>query len=141
MIFYSTLIIWLIIDFFTKFLALNFLDNRINIFSDLFFLNLIKNDWVAFWVDLPFLKIITIILIIGIFYYYFKEEKKNNNKYIDLAFWLVLAWAIWNGFERIFFGEVIDFFGIKWFSIFNFADIFISIWAILYLIISLKNKK
>ncbi len=141
MIFYSTIIIWLIIDFFTKFLALNFIENKINIIWDLFYLVLIKNDWIAFWIDLPFLKILTIILIIWIFYYYFKEERKNNNKYIDLAFWLILAWAIWNWFERIFFSEVIDFFWIKWFSIFNFADIFITLWAIIYLIINLKNKK
>lgn len=141
MIFYFTITVWLIIDLLSKYLALSYLSNKINIFWDNVFLKATKNDWIAFSINIPFLKIITIILIIWIFYYYFKEEQKKHNKYIDFWFWLILAWAIWNWIERIYFWEVIDFIWIKGFSIFNIADAFISIWAIIYLIIILKNNK
>ncbi len=141
MIFYISLILWIIIDFITKNIAINYIKNNINIFNDYIFLKTIKNDGIAFWVNMPFLKIITIILIIWIFYYYFKEEKNKKNHYIDLSFWLILAWAIWNWFERVFFSEVIDFIWIKWFAIFNMADVFISIWAFIYLIYILKDNK
>ncbi len=75
----------------------------------------------------------TIILIFGIVYYYIKEEQKKEDKYIDMSFVLILSWALWNAYERIFVGEVIDFIGIKYFSVFNFADIYISLWVALYL--------
>jgi signal peptidase II len=81
-------------------------------------------------------------LIIGIFYYYIKEKKLYKNKFLtDLSFWLILAWAIWNWYERLFNKKVIDFIWVKYFSVFNLADSFITIWAIIYLYILFKNKK
>lgn len=141
MIFYISLIISLIIDLFTKYLAFNYLNEKIEIIWDYFYLQYFENTWIAFSMQLPYIKIITIILILWIFYYYFKEERKNNNKIIDLSFWLILWWAIWNGFERIINSKVIDFIWIKYFSIFNMADVFISLGAIIYTIYILKNNK
>lgn len=141
MIFYITLILSLIIDLITKNIALNFLKERIDIFWDFFYLEYFENTWIAFSMQLPFIKIITIILIIWIFYYYFKEEKNKNQKLIDISFWLIIWWAIWNGIERILNSKVIDFLWIKYFSIFNMADVFISIWWIIYAIYILKNNK
>lgn len=133
MFFYITIIFWIIIDLFSKFLAKNYLQNEIKIFSDFFTLNYVENKGIAFSINVPFLKILTIILIFWIFYYYFREEKIKNDKIIDFSFWLILAWAIWNWIERIFNWFVIDFLSVKYFSIFNLADVFITIWAIIYL--------
>lgn len=132
-IFLSLFLIFL--DLFTKFIAKNFLDTQIHIIKNLFFLEFVKNPWIAFSIPIPplFLKIMTIILIFGIVYYYIKEEQKKEDKYIDMSFVLILSWALWNAYERIFVGEVIDFIGIKYFSVFNFADIYISLWVALYL--------
>ncbi len=141
MIFYTSIIISLIIDLITKYLALNLLDKKIEIIWDYFYLEYFENTWIAFSMQLPFIKKITIILIIWIFYYYFKEEKKKNNKLVDISFWLIIWWAIWNWIERIFNSKVIDFLWVKYFSIFNMADIFITIWAIIYAIHILKNNK
>jgi signal peptidase II len=144
MIFYTTLFLWIIIDILTKNLAFIYLQNKINIFWDYIYLKFIYNPWIAFWIEIypAILKIITISLIILIFYYY-KKEKKNikNNKLLDFSFWLILAWAIWNAIERILNSNVIDFIWIKYFSIFNIADSFITIWAILYIYILYKNNK
>jgi lipoprotein signal peptidase len=141
MIFYITLISSIIIDLATKQLAKVFIDEKINILWDLVFIKYIENTWIAFSINIPFLKILTIILIIWIFYYYFKEEKIKKSKLIDLSFWFILWWAVWNWIERVLNWKVIDFIWIKWFAIFNMADIFISIWAIIYLIYILKCNK
>lgn len=141
MIFYITIIFSLIIDFATKFVAKFFLDEKIDIIWDIVFLKYIENTWIAFSINVPFLKILTIILIIWIFYYYFKEERSKKSKLINLSFWFVLWWAIWNWIERILNWKVIDFIWIKWFAIFNMADVFISIWAVIYLIYILKHNK
>lgn len=143
MLFYITILFWVIIDLVSKYFAKIYLQKNIDIFYDFLFLKYIENKWIAFSINIPFLKIITLILIFWIFYYYFKEERKKNDKFIDLAFWLILAWAIWNWIERIFNSFVIDFIWVKYFSIFNLADSFIFVWACIYLwrIFIEKNKK
>lgn len=143
MFFYIIIIFWIFFDLFSKYLAKIYLqEKQINIFSDLFFLSYVENKWIAFSINIPFLKIVTLILIFWIFSYYIKEEKNKNDKIIDLSFWLILAWALWNWYERIFNSFVIDFVWVKYFSVFNLADSFIFIWAILYLFkIFINNKK
>jgi signal peptidase II len=140
--FYLIIIIWVTLDLFTKNLALNNLQEQVNIFGDFLFLKYVENTWIAFSLQISGLKYLTIFLIIWIFYYYFSERKINENKrLLDLSFWLVLAWAIWNWYERVLNEKVIDFIWIKYFSVFNLADIFISVWAMIYLYILFKNKK
>lgn len=143
--FYIILIIWLILDFLTKYLAVNYLEKQISIFWDFLYLQLVYNPWIAFWIEIPsfLLKIWTFLLIIWIFWYYrveLKKEQKNiqqggfsplNENILNLSFWLIISWAIWNAYERIFNEKVIDFIWVKYFSVFNLADSFITIWAII----------
>ena len=155
--FYLIIIIWVVLDLFTKNLALNSLQKQVDIFWDYLYLAYHENTWIAFSIELPFIKYFTVILIIWIFYYYFSERKSMINlpllkgvpegegilnlKLLDVSFWLILAWAIWNWYERVFNEKVIDFIWVKYFSIFNLADSFITIWAIIYLYVLFKNKK
>lgn len=141
MIFYITIIFWVFLDLFTKYISKIYLIwwKEIPILWDLFSLKYAENTGISFSVQIPYLNIVRIIFIISILWYYYIEEKNKKNKFIDLAFWLILAWAIWNGYETIFNWFVIDFLSIKYLFIFNLADVFISIWAIIYLLIILKN--
>jgi len=140
--FYLIIIIWVILDLFTKNLALAYLQDKINILWDFLYLQYFENTGIAFSTQIPWLKYFTVFLIIWIFYYYFKEVKNTKNKkLLDLSFWLILAWAIWNWIERIFYWKVIDFIWVKYFSVFNLADSFITIWAILYLYLEFSKKK
>lgn len=142
--FYIIIIVWILLDLFTKYLANIYLQNKINILWDFLFFKYIENPWIAFWITINsfLLKIITISLIILIFYYYIDEKKKNiNNKLLDISFSFILAGAIWNGIERIFNSYVIDFIWIKYFSIFNLADTYITIGAFIYIYLLYKNNK
>ena len=135
--FYLIIIIWIILDLFTKNLALKYLQEKINILWDFLYLKQIYNPWIAFGINIPsfLLKIWTIILIICIFWYYKIELKWEKNKtlqnYLNISFWLIISWSLSNAYERIFQEKVIDFIWVKYFSIFNLADSFISIWAII----------
>ncbi len=133
MIFHCIIIFWIIIDLISKYWSNNFLSERVDLLGDFLYLQHIKNDGIAFSIDVPFLKVVTIVLILGIFYYYFNEERSKQSKLLDTSFGLILAWAIWNGIERIWFGEVTDFIGVQGFAIFNLADSFITIGAIVYI--------
>jgi signal peptidase II len=135
--FYYTLIIWLILDFITKYFSVIYLENKINIIWDYLFLKQVYNPWIAFWIEVPksLLKIWTIALIIWIFWYYRLELKweniEKNKKILNFGFWLIISGAIANAYERVFNEKVIDFIWVKYFSIFNLADSFITIWAII----------
>lgn len=144
MIFYIILITWIILDWATKNIAAIYLQDKINILWDFLYFQFILNPWIAFWIEIYplLLKIITISLIILIFYYYKSERKEViNKKLFDISFWLILAWAIWNAIERLFNSNVIDFIWVKYFSIFNLADSFITIGAIIYMYILYQNNK
>jgi len=135
--FYYILIIWLILDFISKYFAISYLKDQINIIWDYIFLKQVYNPWIAFWIEVPknLLKIWTIALIIWIFWYYRvelkKEENIKNKKIINFSFWLIISGAIGNAYERLLNEKVIDFIWVKYFSIFNLADSFITIWAII----------
>lgn len=144
MYFYLPLVIVLFLDAITKILANSYLTEKINILWDVIFLKFVQNSWIAFSIPVPYfiLKITTIVLIIAIFYYYKSERKTiENTKLYDISFWLILWWALWNAFERIAHGKVIDFFWVQNFAIFNFADSAITIWAIIFLYISFFQNK
>jgi signal peptidase II len=130
----------------TKNLAYLYLQEKLAIIWDFIYLQFITNPWIAFGIEINpiLLKILTISLIILIFYYHRyerkNEKKKKWKKLIDISFALILAWAIWNAYERVFNSNVIDFVWVKYFSVFNLADSFITIGAILYLYILYKNN-
>lgn len=145
---YVFLIFLIFIDLFTKYLAQIYLQDTLYLFWDLVFLKLVLNKWIAFSIQITWiiLKILTIIIISIILWYYFKQEKPKKNSIYDISFVFIIRWAIWNGIERIFLWVVTDFFWIKYFSIFNMADVFITIWWIIFIIAiilewkQIKNK-
>ncbi len=63
---------------------------------------------------------------------------KTQSKIIAL---LILSGGISNIIDRLYFGCVIDFIDLKFWPVFNFADIYITLGAILILINHRKNKR
>jgi signal peptidase II len=135
------IIILIFFDYLSKYYAYKLLaSKKIDLLSNFIYFELYKNKWIAFSMNLPFIKIITIIIIGAILYYYIKYERSKNNKFLNISYILIISWALWNARERIFLWEVTDFIWVKFFSVFNLADIYISIWIILYLIIIVLKK-
>lgn len=141
MLFIFTLFWTVAIDLLSKKMAsLHFIE-RLIIVKDFLYIQYVENDGIAFSINIPHIKIATIFLIIMITYFYFIEERKKREPVIDLAFWLIIWWAIWNWIERVLNWKVIDFIWVNGFSVMNMADIFISLWAIIYITkIILFNK-
>lgn len=128
------------IDLVSKYIVSTYLETYTPLLWDFLFLQYVENTGIAFSIQIPsiLLKILTVILILGLFYYYKEEKKKHNWWLLDISFWLILAWAIGNAYERIINEKVVDFIGIKYFAVFNLADSFITIWALLYLYVLYK---
>jgi signal peptidase II len=80
--------------------------------------------------------IITGILIAGILWILWTQRTKMilSEK---LGYGAILAGALSNGMDRLLYGRVVDFLSLKYFAIFNVADIVISIGACLLVVSSL----
>lgn len=142
-------IIIVIIDFLSKKLveATMSLGQSIPLIEGVFNITFIKNDGASFGI-LPggrWLFIALTLVLIGILLTY-TLKKKVTDKLFLCAVAFIAGGGIGNLIDRIFWGEVIDFFDFCLinFAIFNIADCFVVVGAILmaiYCVISeTKNK-
>lgn len=91
----------------------------------------ILNKWISRSIPIPGILTITITTIIVSFLiiaYWKKQIKKFPTIFL-------VAWAIWNLIDRLFFWGVRDFINIfERFPTFNIADILINIWVIILIL-------
>lgn len=89
------------------------------------------NTGVALSIALPsfLMASLWIIFVFGFIFYIYKQ--RANTLFILFPSFLILAGAIGNAIDRILYGCVIDYIHFFEISVFNFADILISIGAIL----------
>lgn len=135
-------------DQITKYLVVEHIkeDGPLQIIPKVFQLRYHENDgavWGIMSGKIPFLVILTSIIMVGLVYVYFKlpMEKKYNLIRVVLVF--IAAGAIGNFIDRIVRGFVVDFlyFELINFPIFNVADCYITISSILLIILSIFYYK
>ena len=97
------------------------------------------NHGVAFNIPLPWylMAFITPIIIIG--FVFFLSKKKNINHNLQLAAALIIAGALSNFIDRIFFNITIDYFHI-FTAVINLGDVIIIAGVLLLLTEKSKNK-
>lgn len=136
MLFYIVCVLIIISDIVTKRLAVYFLSgvSTIPIIKDIVHFTYVENKGAAFgilqnhrWIFIT----LSIIIIAAILL--FKIRNKAKARFLDLGLSFVLGGAVANLIDRIFIGYVIDFidFRIIDFPVFNIADIFVVIGAIM----------
>ena len=140
-------IISVFIDQISKLIILKnifFLSQGINIFWGLNIVY-VENRGVSFGLlsefNIPFYLGILSFIISGYIIYLILKTK---NKLEIMGLSLILGGALGNGYDRLVNGYVIDFIDIYFkkyhWPAFNFADLFITLGAILFLIQILRNK-
>ena len=125
-----------LVDRITKILVENFIDKDISIIKNIFYLTYVKNDGAAFSILGSQRLLLVILSILALFFIIYYVTKKDKN---GIGYFFLIGGIIGNLIDRIFLGYVIDFIGIYTFPIFNIADIFIVLGAIL--ILFEKEKK
>ena len=113
----------------------------IPIIENFLYFTYVTNDGMAFGLSLPggqiVLSALSIIMTIVLGYLFWLE--RNGHILMKFALSLIIAGALGNLFDRVSYGEVVDFIHIKlgsfweWY-IFNIADTSVSIGMILFLI-------
>lgn len=79
-----------------------------------------------------------IVLTILIKYY---SEFKSSSKLSQITYILILSGLLGNLFDRIIFGHVRDFIGLKYLFIFNIADVYLTFAVIFYIYLEYIQKQ
>lgn len=149
-IYYIIAIIVIGLDQFTKYLVVKKMElgESIAILEPTFKLLSHRNRgaaWGMFEGQIIFFTIVTLVVIAGILYYFQKEAK--GKPLFQFSLMLLLGGAIGNFIDRLFRGEVVDFFSVLIpiiqydFPIFNIADAALTIGVILLMIAMLFEEK
>lgn len=135
--------IFFIVDRYLKIFALNHsLDKPIKLIGNFLSFAFTPNYYMAFSLPIGGWVLNTAILIaLGILTYYLIVLKnKNNNKLEIYLVFFILAGALSNIIDRLVCGYVIDYLHLKFFTVFNVADIMICIGALILIIFNLNKK-
>ncbi|MEA3463565.1 MAG: signal peptidase II [Patescibacteria group bacterium] len=121
-----TAIFFIACDRFFKCLAVNdFLNNK-KIIGDFFQFNFVSNYNIAFSLPITgwWLNILIVLIIIVLIYnLLYLSLKERHDQAIFLL--IIIFGAVSNLFDRIKFGYVIDYFDLKYWTVFNLADVMI----------------
>ena len=142
-ILYSVAGIVLAIDQLTKFFAVLYLKpaTSIPIVPNVFHLSFVENSGIAFgffqghpefWTWL----ITASVLCLFIASFFFRDQPRSH----QVAFAFILGGAMGNWIDRIRVDRVIDFFDFRIWPVFNLADSFITIGALLFIWFALKGR-
>jgi len=131
----------LTIDRFLKILALNQIQEY-SLIADILKFNFAKNYFIAFSLPLSGGILIAIIIAIIMFLLGYSIKLAKKREFIQVALLTnVLFGAISNLFDRLQYGYVIDYIDLKYFTVFNVADMMIVGGVCLLLLSSYKNEK
>lgn len=135
-------IVLVIIDQYTKFLAKTNLENKdpITIIEDIFELHYLENTGAAFGMlqdQILLFVIITVITILAILYLYSKIPYEKHYTPLRYILIFIIAGAIGNFIDRVVNSYVVDFLYFKLidFPIFNVADCYVSVSAVFLVIL------
>ena len=129
-------------DRYLKFLAIS---DRVSIpkkiIGNFLTFNFVPNYNIAFSLPLSgiWLNILIVVIISAIAIYLLSN--KHLSKLEIISFSGIIIGAISNLLDRLKYGYVIDYFDLKWFTIFNLADTLISVSTLILFIYLIKNKK
>ncbi|MFA5093405.1 MAG: signal peptidase II [Candidatus Omnitrophota bacterium] len=123
----------IILDQVSKFLATSFLqlNTPLVLINNFFNLTLVYNRGAAFGLFQHQLLLFIAISILAIVIILFNLKNKANSLIFKLSLSLILGGAVGNLIDRIRFGYVVDFLDFRVWPVFNLADSFITIAAVL----------
>ena len=140
-------LVFFIVDLISKVIITKLFDvyESVSVINNFFNITYVKNTGAAWSIlsnEILFLIMISLSIIMSVVVYikYHKPTKKID----EVAYSMILGGAIGNFSNRLFLGYVIDFLDFNFFGynypVFNFADMFIVIGAILLIISSWRKK-
>jgi len=141
--FFLSAVFLFILDRFLKYFSLKyFFGKDLFLISDFFKFSFAENEGIAFSIPINqnILIFLIVIIILFILFFLFKLNKKKSFGEI-FALTIILFGAVSNLIDRLFYGSVIDYFNLKYFTIFNLADVMIFCGVIFIMILNYRDIK
>lgn len=142
-LFITIAIFFISLDRFFKSLALYIgPDKKISLIGNFFHFNFTTNYYIAFSLPLSgeILNWIIIIIIILLLYFWLILIKEQRINLAGFLTFLIFG-AISNIYDRILHGFVIDYFDLRFFTVFNLADAMIVIVVFYFIFYSIAKEK
>jgi len=116
-------------------------DFKFNIWGEFLKFNFIPNPNIAFSLPLGGLFLNLLIPLILLILLVVINKFKQADNYLDFgAMIFIFSGAVSNYYDRLVYGYVIDYFDLKYFTVFNVADIMIVLSAGLIILINFKKE-
>jgi signal peptidase II len=128
-----------IIDILTKYIF----TNKSYFETSLIFIKYSQNYGSAFstFSNVSYYNFIIIFLSFLVLYFLFKNINEfKQNKLTRFSYYFLISGIFGNLFDRIFFGFVRDFIGLKYLFIFNIADVYLTLAVLLFIYSEVKNS-
>lgn len=133
--------VFFVFDRYFKSVAIFYADSSINLLGDIFKFNFARNYNIAF--SLPLygigLNILILIIVASLLVYCLKLFYDKKNLEAILVGCIILG-ASSNLFDRFKYGYVIDYLDLKYFTVFNLADVMIVCPVILLILVNYFKK-
>lgn len=131
-------IFFITLDRFLKITSLQQINTEL--ISDWLKFSLAKNYYIAFSIPLTgmLLNYTIFFIILALIFSFLLNHKQLID--IKIAFFFIILGASSNLFDRLKYGYVVDYLSVKWFTVFNIADVMI-VCAICYLLLLEFRKK
>lgn len=140
------MILFVLIDRFTKYLAVKYLMpiGSAKVLDGIFNLTYVENTGIAFGLlkGMNYIVVPVSLVIVGVCAYLLFRTVRQGKKLMPLALNLIISGAVGNIIDKLSYGFVVDFleFGFIDFPVFNVADVFVCIGAVLLALIILFAK-
>lgn len=136
--------IFFILDRYLKLLAISsFATHPLKLIGNIFSFQLTANYYIAFSLPLSGLTLNLIILLLVILitiYITYLAFRQRQKKLEIITMAVIWAGALSNLIDRWTYGYVVDYLNLKYFTVFNLADVMISVGALILIIKNLRNK-
>lgn len=145
MLYFIIISLILVFDIFTKYLSsFYFKVSEIEVIKNILYFNYVENRGAAFGIMQNkqwFFILITLILIIAMILYILKVKPQDILLKLSLSF--IIGGGIGNLIDRVFKGYVVDFIDLRIinYPVFNIADCFVVIGAVLLCVYILFSKE
>jgi signal peptidase II len=119
-------------------------NQSIKVINNILNFRLVFNQNIAFSLPLsgPWLNILITLIVFTLFLIIIHSKiKRTLDKKNIFLLTFILFGAISNLLDRFLYGAVIDYFDLKYFTIFNLADVMISVGVFTFFIFILKEEK
>lgn len=134
-------LMFFIFDRYFKFLSLN-LEKDISLIKDFFTFTFYANRNISFSLPFSGFWLLIIISILTLFIIYFSYTVFKKKQWPEFFSWLAIALgSISNLIDRFRFSFVVDYFDLVYFSVFNLADVLITVGCLYIILSNLLHKE